>query len=357
MKRLAPFILIVILGLASFACAAVSRAIFGEAPTPLAANVTLTLLPPPISTLAPSPTPDFCPNGDCITACLDKLDDLTRPNNAEGETRLARKYFLSDDEYTLVTYTIDGDQIKNPVDEAGLPKNYEDYQQDRAAQQQIWNYFAAIIPSENRKFLSEYVVFTDGKENILAAVWQSDHSPDEWVLSVDIMDASNPQDLTFTLVHEYGHLLTLNPAQVPPSRKIFDNPDSEIIYEQEVNACSVYFPGEGCPRPDSYLNQFVDRFWDGIYDEWLEIDLITDEDDYYDALDTFYKNYTDQFVSDYAPTSPAEDIAETFGFFILQPRPVGTSLADQKILFFYDFPELVQLRAQMGHRLCDQIKK
>ncbi len=27
------------------------------------------------------------------------------------------------------------------------------------------------------------------------------------------------------------------------------------------------------------------------------------------------------------------------------------------LLSFYEFPELVQLRAQIGHRLCDQLTK
>ena len=365
MKRFAPVFLIAIFGLASLSCMAVNRTLFGEPPTATPFPPTFTPLPTstptplPTPTLIPTttPTPDSCPNGDCITSCLQQLEDLTRSNSTEGQTRSARKYFVSDKGYTLVTYTIDGDQIIDPVDKAGLPKKFKTYQTDRAAQQQIWNYFAAIIPFENRKFLKEYVVFTDGKANILAAVWQSDQSPEEWVLSVDIMDASNPRDLTYTLVHEYGHLLTLNPEQVPPSWEIFDNPDSESIYEQEASACPVYFPGEGCPNPDSYLNKFVGKFWGDIYDEWLKIDQIENKDDHYDAIETFYENHTDQFVTDYAPTSPAEDIAESFSFFILQPKPSGQTIADQKVLFFYDFPELVQLRTQMGRRLCNQLEK
>lgn len=359
MKRFLPFLWLAALGLASLACMTVSRAVFGEPPTPtvLPTLPRPTPLPSQTPPAPPSPTPDVCPNGDCITSCLGKLDQLPQAGGAGGESKTTRKYFIANDEYTLVTYAIRGDQLENPVETPGLPKNLQAYQKDLQAQTQIWQYFAAIIPLENRTFLKEYIVFTDGKENYLASVAQSDSSAAEWVLSVDLMDAANPQDLTFTLVHEYGHLLTLNPDQVPPSQEVFDNPESEAIYEREANACATYFPGEGCASPDSYLNQFIERFWGGVYAEWLDVDQIMDEDEYYEALNQFYTDHADEFVSDYAPTSPAEDIAETFSFFILEPKPGGETLAEQKILFFYEFPELVELRSQMGRRLCGQLSQ
>jgi hypothetical protein len=364
MKRCLPLLILVLLALSSLACMTASRVLFGEPPTPAPSPTsippTVTPLPPtataaPTASPTPSPTPDTCPNGDCITSCLDNLTDITRSGGTDSKS--ARKYFVADDEYNLVTYTVQGDLIENPVDKPNLPKNFREYQNDRTAQEKIWNYFAAIIPPENRKFLTEYIIFTDGKDNLLASVEQSRHSPSEWALSVDIMDASNPQDLTFTLVHEYGHLLTLNPSQVVPSQPIFDNPESDSVYQKEVAACQAYFPGEGCSHKDSYINLFFDRFWPKIYPEWERLDYIEDEDEYYYALEKFYEKYQDQFVTDYAPTDPAEDIAESFSFFILKPKPTGDTIADQKVLFFYDFPELVQLRDQMGRRLCAQLEK
>jgi len=105
------------------------------------------------------------------------------------------------------------------------------------------------------------------------------------------------------------------------------------------------------------MNKFFERFWPAIYPEWQDVDNIEGEDDYYSALDDFYQKYKDQFVSDYAPSDPAEDIAESFSFFMLKPRPTGESIADQKVLFFYDYPELIQLRSQIARRLCDQLNK
>jgi hypothetical protein len=169
---------------------------------------------------------------------------------------------------------------------------------------------------------------------------------------VDFADSKQKTSLTFTLIHEFGHLLTLNPDQVDVSLRVYRNPNDEDIYQQEVKACKQYFTGEGCSKPDSYINTFFDRFWPDIYAEWQTIDQEENQQTHDNMLDNFYKTYQDQFVSDYAPTSPSEDIAETFAFFVLSPKPEATSIANEKILFFYEYPELVELRMQILQQIC-----
>ena len=63
-------------------------------------------------------------------------------------------------------------------------------------------------------------------------------------------------------------------SQVPPDLKVFEYPESDLIYNQEVAACPDYFPGEGCSLPGSYINTFYNHFWVGLYDEWQVIDNI-----------------------------------------------------------------------------------
>lgn len=229
MKRFFPFFCLAFLVFSTLACKAATQILLDPTPTPTIVPSPTPTLAPPTSTPRPLPsaTPDTCPNGDCITSCLNQLTDVTRSTGSGTDSKSTRKYFVANDEYTLVTYDVAGDELENPVDESGLPKNIRDYQNDSATQERIWKYFAAIIPPENRKYLKAYVVFTDGKDNLLASVAQSSRSPNDWALSVDIMDAFNPQDLTFTLVHEYGHLLTLNPSQVVPSQAVFNHPDKD----------------------------------------------------------------------------------------------------------------------------------
>jgi hypothetical protein len=203
-----------------------------------------------------------------------------------------------------------------------------------------------------RSSLAEYSIVTDGEGNILAAVAQTADDPAQWGLEVDIRDVDDKLNLTYTLIHEYGHLLTLGPEQVTPSQAVFNNPEDDAIYFKEVNACPDYFPGEGCSRPDSYINAFFEAFWSDIHAEWQEINLIEEQDAYYEALDEFYLKYEDRFVTDYAVTNPEEDIAETFAFFVLSPRPNGDSITEQKILFFYRYTELIRLRDEIVRGVC-----
>ena len=355
MKRFLPLTLFILLVALSLACRTAERLVFDDTPTPVPSPTPLppthTPVPPTATpTVTPTSTPNDCPNGECIVSCVNRLDAIVHPQNKTAP----RSSF--DEKYTLVTYQIDDDQISQPR-LSKIPASLKSYQNDSAAQEEIWDYFAAIIPPDQRRFLTHYQVFTDGRNNLLANVAQSKNSASQWDLSVDIVDTSDPKDLTFTLVHEFGHLLTLNPDQVTPSQAIFDHPHSTSVYEKEERACPNYFPGEGCSHKDSYINLFVGRFWDKIYDEWLDIDNIKDDDIHENRLDRFYEKYKDQFVSDYAPTSPEEDIAESWAFFILKPKPGNRTIANQKILFFYDFPELIALREQIARNLCNQLEK
>lgn len=274
---------------------------------------------------------------------LDLANDLAKDfNNVpadDGEIRY------------LVTYLVSGDEIQDPYYE-NVPSSLEDEQNDTDAHQRIWNYFTALIPLEYRQTLSEFSIMTDGEDNILAAVAQTYDDPNRWGLEVDIADTSDYYYLSFTLVHEFAHLFTLAPDQVTPSIAIFNNPEDETLYMDEVAACTTFFPGEGCSNPDSYINAFYEEFWTDIYDEWNEVNLIEDEDLYYEKLDDFYYKYEDQFLTDYSVTHPAEDIAEAFGFFVFADQPDGDTLAEQKILFFYRYPELVQLRSEILMGLC-----
>ena len=82
----------------------------------------------------------------------------------------------------------------------------------------------------------------------------------------------------------------------------------------------------------------------------------SDFDNRLDAIDTgdedeiyyFYEDHTDNFVTPYAATDQAEDIAESFTNFVLRDKPTSnTTLKDQKVNFFYQFSELVNMRQQL----------
>jgi len=331
----------------TLACRSAARLIIPDTPTPI-----------PSPTLIPTFTPVPIPTATAvITLSCPKVTTDILGAAVYNQTGLSGKEGDSDADVTyLVDYRVDGDQIESPHFNTVSDK-FQDQLHDRTTQEAIWSLFTNLIPSTWRTFVSEFVIFTDGRDNYLAAVNQADDDPKHWVLNVDIADASPKTVLTYDLLHEYGHLLTLNAEQVNVSLPVYKDPDNKAIQESEEKACEQYFTGEGCSKQDSYINTFFDRFWPYFYTEWQTIDAQDDKDKRERMLQDFYDTYQDQFLTDYAPTSPAEDIAESFAFFILSPRPENTSIANEKISFFYEYPELVDLRRQILNNICTEFQE
>ena len=320
-------------------CRAATRLIVPDTPTPLPP----TAAPPTPTVIPPTPTPTLPAEASCPVQVADILEASLNFESSSDESL--------EDEIYLVTYRVDGNDLGDPFFES-VPTKFRDEQDDRVAHEEIWSLFTSLIPPEERDFIVGFAIITDGGSDVLASVGQSEDNAEEWLLEVDILDSDDRRALTFTLLHEFAHLMTLNSSQVPPNLAVFGDPSNDEIYQRELAACPNYFPGEGCSNSDSYVNQFFDRFWFNLYAEWQEIDVIEDKDEYYDQLDDFYNKYDDQFLSNYSATSPAEDIAEAFAFFILSPKPPADSIANQKILFFHEFPELMQLRGHILNQLC-----
>ena len=86
---------------------------------------------------------------------------------------------------------------------------------------------------------------------------------------------------------------------------------------------------------DGYLYKFVERFYKNIYadTDWESKDLYTER--------------PDEFVSIEAAQSREIDLQSSFVAFVTEDKPLGNSIAEQKIRFFYDFPELVQIRENL----------
>lgn len=270
--------------------------------------------------------------------------------NFEGVTDFSEPEF----DY-LAEYSVEGDAIKDPVLES-VPADLQDEQKDSALQNEAWQVFTELIPAADRQMVTQFNVFTDGYSNTLAAVDQSKQDAAQWMLEVDIADLEDKNALIFTMIHEYAHLLTLNASQVEPDAEIVNDPFNLELQKEKAAACPNYFPGNGCSYADSYIHAFYNRFWLEVADEWQQVDALQYGTDdfvpYYNALYDFYKTHADQFVGDYAVTHPAEDIAESFTHFVFSPKPLGNSIKEQKLAFFYEYPELVQLREDILSGAC-----
>lgn len=183
--------------------------------------------------------------------------------------RIAASFsFVGDDEpNVLITYTVNDNRINDPVEGEAYSDEETGILDDTANHEAMWEQFTRMIPQQNRWMLSKFGVFTDGEENTMAYVEPDPDAPEKWVLVVDPADAANKNEQTYTLIHEYGHLLTLNDNQVPFDEAAYFAEDDDAA-ETSANACSTFYTTEGCTEPQSYMNAFYAQFWAEIYMEW-----------------------------------------------------------------------------------------
>ena len=155
--------------------------------------------------------------------------------------------------------------------------------------------------------------------------------------------------LYVTLLHEFAHILTLQGGQMDMNEDVLfaEEEDSPVHAQAEENCAYYYVSGMGCTREGSYLNAFYERYWFDLMEEWRQRNVEKDEDE----LDRFFQDYEERFATAYAATNATEDIAESWSYFVLSPRPEGTEIWEDKLLFFYGYPELVRLRAEILTRL------
>jgi len=326
----------------SMACAFVQNMLFPPPvpaiPSPGASGTTglPTTMPEPMD----EPEPISCSNDDCLNSCLERIENVleTRPYQALPEI-----YANNEANINLIQYDTNGDTLLKRR-ELWVPSDFRIYQQEKAAEESIWHFYTNVIPIQFRSDVRQLMIFTDGESNVLAWVDQDLDHPDAWTVGFDLIDARNPLYLTESLIHETGHLITLNTDQV--TFGYFSGTQGQA-------QCPQFVLESGCSQPFSYINLFYQKFWVSLFDEWWEEVVQSDRTDEPDEIVyDFYLDHSDEFITDYAATNIEEDMADSFEYFVLSPKYVGDSIADQKVSFFYDFPELVDARRQIIQGLC-----
>lgn len=214
-----------------------------------------------------------------------------------------------EDANVLAEYPVKGNRI-----------DYDPSDEDDAYYAWLWERFAWLIPSAERSMVSRFEVFEH--VDLMAYVIQDEEDYEQWAYAANVEQATFETERVLTDIHEFGHLLALNAEQIDPYR--------------EERSCKTHMWEEGCANPNSYMYAFYQRFW---------------EDGKIDVEDA------DNFVSDYAMNDEYEDFAESWSHFVVTPRPKGRSVVDQKISFFYGYPELVMLRADIVGRMASWIER
>jgi len=212
--------------------------------------------------------------------------------------------------------------------------------------QKYWQNVNQLLPADSlAKYVSSLRLYTDGPEEDLAGMVQIDDY--FWQLDLDTTDVNFERtdsayvlEYHHTLIHEFGHLLSLNASQIEPT---------EDEYQDETKG---YLTSEGYARPNSYLAKFVAQFWNGnLLFEWDEAVGTKSARKREKRLFDYYFKYPERFASAYAAEAPEEDLAEAWTFFVLGHQPKGDTVKERKVRFFSGFPELVRLRNDIRARL------
>lgn len=251
----------------------------------------------------------------------DFADETSNQNNDNNQDEAS--------ENALTLYRVADNEIIK-VKDYPVAGNLKSLQSATLKHQDMWSFFKKMIPENERRFISEFEVFYGGNElaGYVAPIDVNDLSSWKMGLAIDLAENLDKVDLqdefTYTCIHEFGHILTLNDTQVDAA-----------VGEQ---SCDHYFTGEGCSGDDSYINRIFELGWEDIIAEFNRIETDAEAED-------FYQKYADRFVTPYASSNPGEDVAEVFTIFVTQDNPpTGNTIADQKVQAMYSFPELVQLR-------------
>lgn len=270
-----------------------------------------------------------------FNAC-EKDDDTVKPEKKETSDKPKEDKKEQDDEEDGITlYSVDGYNITKKTDYKVSGKLLE-LQKDSKKHTEIWNLVSKIIPKGYMTFFNEYLIITGEESGVAGFVVQTREDLTKWKIGVAIDMAyqggfNTDGELSYTIIHEFGHTLTLNNVQVDSKR----NSDN----------CSNYFTGEGCAKEGSYINVLFQKFWKDIHDQFLD----TGDDE--SKKQAFYEKYKDRFVTQYASTNPGEDIAEVFTHFVIKDKPTGNTIANQKVKILYEHPELIELRNHIRESL------
>ncbi|MBK3495643.1 hypothetical protein JFL43_12430 [Viridibacillus sp. YIM B01967] len=251
-------------------------------------------------------------------------------------------YEWSDDNYekykSLVVYDVKHSQLEHQKFANNKTVKHKDFVGDTSMHQEIWQDFKNLFDQEYTNSVEVLEITTDGVGQEMAAVESIDDLNKTWTLYIDYQERKNSKDYYSTLIHEFGHLLTLRDDQTNQ-------------FSLKTSFCFTYQVANLCSLKNSYINQFYKRFWINLEQEWEEKKV--GEDDYENLL-SFYNVHSDEFVTDYAATNAEEDIAESWMYFIL-------SLSDEdygeRVKFFYEYPELVKLRANILKKLAIEYPK
>jgi len=170
-----------------------------------------------------------------------------------------------------------------------------------------WRELVAVTPPAHLDKLGLFVGYSnvaeiDADESYVGFARRDGAFAQIGQILIDIDHAfADPEYLTKTLVHEMGHILSVDAA--------------EWSYLAEGERCLGYVRNRSCFNKDSMMQQWVDDFW-GDNAKSLDPDEIPTRE-----AGRFRCKLDDGFWNMYSASSPVEDFAESYAAFVLRAEP------------------------------------
>lgn len=218
---------------------------------------------------------------------------------------------VADDSLAILgVYEVDGTEVVDDID-----PSYE----------AVWQRFTELVDVTAWPQITLFVALDrdaspGGTEGAVDRIAGSD---EEYYVALDVTGVEPAAELDSTMLHEFGHLVTLNPDQMP-------------LDTSEADTCDIFTVDGRCAPEGSYFRDWVEQFWAGYLHSDADAEPDTAADDRF---------ATGDYVSEYAATNPYEDLAETFDAWVREDsEPTGDAVIDQKLRFFDAYPEIVELK-------------
>ncbi len=185
---------------------------------------------------------------------------------------------------------------------------------------QLWNRFVALMGADFvAEQMQEFRVYSS-QTSEYDAFAERDPVRGNWILGVNTYDlnlsrASVAREMDRLFLHEIGHIIL--------------DEDRDI------------------------LESFIATYWGSSEHEHasrvalMEYGPLRD-----DVIANYYETHIYNFVSEYAATSALEDAVESFVVFVTKGYQQGNYERDDKVNFFFNYPELVEMRANIQEILA-----
>jgi hypothetical protein len=216
---------------------------------------------------------------------------------------------------------------------------------------ELWRIFSGALPDKYLHQVATFEVRNEPtvKERAFVSRRRAADSPQGWHLSVNLgslslLGAKAYSEAFEIMIHEAAHIITLDKRQ--------------LDYTKGKSMCLTYFIDrlQACSDSNSYLSDFA-TFWTPEHIRWFNKHELTSKiDDNQARLESrlYFEAHKNEFITRKATTYGTEDIAESMSYFLMYEAPKNeTHPKSAKILIFYRYPELLDIRTEVQSLLDD----